>query len=402
MEQQTKSPKFLRQRKFLTVLPLLVTPFVALAFWALGGGRGMNTQGNNSRSSTGMNLNLPGANLKEDNKADKLAAYEKAESDSAKIRDLIRNDPYLKTQFDENDTMDNQKRFVSEKKYADPNEQKVYTKLDQLNKVLNETASASRVKNSFNPATAQNDIAKSEDAIKLQELMKKMNEKTSSPAAEDTEFRQLSGMLDKIMDIQHPERVKDRLQPNPSPGNKQTVYTISRKPALNNISLLGTITDSSQILPSNKFYGLETDSKASEQQNAIPAVVHENQTLVNGAEIKLRTLADLWVDGHRIPKDHFIYGTVSLNNERLIVSIKSIQDAGSVYPVKMEVYNMDGQQGIYIPGAITRDVLKQSTDNAIQSVALQSLDPSIGAQAASAGIETAKQLLSKKVKLVKV
>ena len=52
--------------------------------------------------------------------------------------------------------------------------------------------------------------------------------------------------------------------------------------------------------------------------------------------------------------------------------------------------------------AITRDVAKQSTDNALQSVALSSLDPSIGAQAASAGIETTKSLLSKKVRLVKV
>jgi hypothetical protein len=68
----------------------------------------------------------------------------------------------------------------------------------------------------------------------------------------------------------------------------------------------------------------------------------------------------------------------------------------------MEVYDMDGLAGIYIPGAISRDVAKQSTDNALQSVALGSLDPSLGAQAASAGIETAKNLLSKKVKLVKV
>lgn len=71
-------------------------------------------------------------------------------------------------------------------------------------------------------------------------------------------------------------------------------------------------------------------------------------------------------------------------------------------PVALSVYDMDGMAGIYIPGAITRDVAKQSTDNALQSVALNSLDPSIGAQAASAGIETAKTLISKKVKLVRV
>lgn len=421
MEQQTKSLKFLQQRKFLVVLPLLVTPFVTLAFWALGGGRGDHSENNGATASAGMNLNLPGAHLKEDTKADKLAAYEKAASDSARTRDLIRNDPYLTTQFDEHDTAYEQTGLLSGKKYADPNEAKVYAKLDKLNKVVNETASGSNIKSSdaygnthaqapagrtangdvYAPFAASENETRSEDAGRLQELMQKLNEKPGSPPTEDTELRQLNGMLDKIMDIQHPERVKERLQSNPSTANKQSIYTVSREPPAGNISLFGGA-DSSQVLPANTFYGLQTGSKASEQQNAIPAVVPENQTLVNGAEIRLRTLADLWVGGHRVPRDHFIYGTVSLNNERLVVSIKSIQDAGSVYPVKMEVYNLDGQQGIYIPGAITRDVLKQSADNAIQSVALQSLDPSIGAQAASAGIETAKQLLSKKVKLVKV
>jgi len=63
---------------------------------------------------------------------------------------------------------------------------------------------------------------------------------------------------------------------------------------------------------------------------------------------------------------------------------------------------MDGMNGIYIPGAITRDVAKQSADRTIQDIGLTSVDPSLGAQAASAGIEAARDLISKKVKLVKV
>ena len=55
-----------------------------------------------------------------------------------------------------------------------------------------------------------------------------------------------------------------------------------------------------------------------------------------------------------------------------------------------------------MPGAITRDVLKQSGDQAFQTMGITSLDPSLAAQAAGAGIETAKNLLSKKIKLVKV
>ena len=39
------SVKFLRQRKMMLVLPVLIIPFITMGFWALGGGEGQTTQG---------------------------------------------------------------------------------------------------------------------------------------------------------------------------------------------------------------------------------------------------------------------------------------------------------------------------------------------------------------------
>ena len=97
-----------------------------------------------------------------------------------------------------------------------------------------------------------------------------------------------------------------------------------------------------------------------------------------------------------------VSGLVSLENERLQVEIGSIRYNNSLFPVKLEVYDMDGLAGIYIPGAISRDVAKQSADNSLQLMELTTLVPSLKAQAAAAGINTVKSLLSKKVKQVKV
>lgn len=63
---------------------------------------------------------------------------------------------------------------------------------------------------------------------------------------------------------------------------------------------------------------------------------------------------------------------------------------------------MDGQEGIYIPGSINRTVAKESADNAIGGMNATTMDPSIGVQAASAGIAAAKSLFSRKIKLVKM
>ena len=125
-------------------------------------------------------------------------------------------------------------------------------------------------------------------------------------------------------------------------------------------------------------------------------------TLVNGAMVKLRLLNDIYIAGTLIPKESFVFGIATLDGERLQIEISSIRTGSSLFPVKLEVYDLDGLPEIYITGAITRDVAKQSADNSLQLMEIGTMDPSLKAQAAAAGISTTKNLLSKKVKQVKV
>jgi len=64
------SVKFLRQRKMMLVLPVLIFPFVTMGFWALGGGQ-VQAKNNLADNIKGLNLQLPDANLKDDKNADK-------------------------------------------------------------------------------------------------------------------------------------------------------------------------------------------------------------------------------------------------------------------------------------------------------------------------------------------
>src|SRR4051812_6337937 len=96
MKTETLSPQLLRKRKFLLGLPLLVLPFVTLLFWTLGGGKASNGQAHQTDPKQGLNTQLPDANLKEDKPLDKLSYYEKAASDSARRKGLIKDDPYYK------------------------------------------------------------------------------------------------------------------------------------------------------------------------------------------------------------------------------------------------------------------------------------------------------------------
>jgi hypothetical protein len=58
-------------------------------------------------------------------------------------------------------------------------------------------------------------------------------------------------------------------------------------------------------------------------------------------------------------------------------------------------------EGISVPEAVTGDALRDGAVNGVQTMDIMSFDPSMSAQLATAGINTAKGLLSKKVKRVK-
>lgn len=403
---ENHSPKFLRQRKMMLVLPALVIPFVTMAFWALGGGQG-NAGTNLSQNKQGLNLQLPDANLKDDRNADKLAFYNEADADSLKREENLRNDPYYKDSLltIQNlilpDTSESISAVPSYKglnyspyrQSTDANEQRIYQKINEINKQINHPETSVVVSSPVSHNSEGNEQFANE-IDRLQDMMQQMNDNPQS----DPEMDQLNGTLEKILDIQHPDRVKNKLKEK-SLKNKEQVFIISKQPVKNNVSLLDTSKSKKQT--ENKFYGIEKDSDT-EEQNTVEAVVHQTQTLVNGAVVKMRLLNDVYLNGSLVPRGNFVFGTAQLNDERLEININSVRNNNSLFPVKLEVYDMDGLPGIYIPGAISRDVAKQSADNSLQLMELTSMDPSFKAQAAATGINAAKSLLSKKVKQVKV
>lgn len=431
METKTHSLHFLRKRKFFLFLPLLVLPFTTLLFWTLGGGKGGNVQAGQSMAKGGLNAQLPDAYLKDDESLTKLSYYEKAASDSQKLEEQLKNDPYyLKHgkniteglhQKGDTGLMSMQDRLnvlntnsglntspYNNSAYSDPNEAKVYDKLSKLNRAMNGATLQSNRTKDYSPMSRNNQASvNSADIDRLEEMM---NRSRNGESGEDPELQQLNGMMDKILAIQHPERVKEKTRQTTGNENKGQVFAVTANSNNDNSSLLlssksAAVMDTprNNEVAANDFFSLVDDmDNVPKQANAIQAVVHETGTVVDGGTIKLRLQTDISVNGTLVPKGSFVFGIASLNGERLNIKINSLRYKSSLFPVQLSVVDMDGMEGIYVPGAITRDVGKNSTERAIQNIGIPTLDPSLSAQAASAGIEAAKTLLSKKVKLVKV
>jgi conjugative transposon TraM protein len=393
---------FLRKRKLMTVFPVIILPFITLLFWAGGGGTG-NAAPTDSIRKTGMNTELPDARLKE-TATDKLSLYQQALKDSLALAEEKRADPYANWEAAE-DTMSEADLAGLPEDWPqtsnDPyhlnnsgrgnNEQKVRQRLADLQRTLKEEPALQQ------PAAQPNH---SEELARLEHLMQQMQQTNSSNDAEtDPELTQLNGMLEKIIDIQHPDRAKEKLRQQ-SATNKGIVYPVTTQAPEIKADLLHPVE-----LPSgtndNSFFEEISNASIQSDNEAIPVVVHETQTLVMGATIKLRLLQDVYINGVMLPKGNFIFGTCAIEGERLTATIKNFRYNNALFPVNLTAFDMDGIEGIRIPGAITRDVTKQGLDQTIQGLELYNMDPSIAAQAASAGVATAKSLLSKKTKLIK-
>lgn len=118
----------------------------------------------------------------------------------------------------------------------------------------------------------------SRDVDRLEKLMSTMQ----GGGSEDQEMKQLSGMLEKVLDIQHPQRVRDA-------------------------------------------YLSGVNEAVEKQFSAIPAQVAAKQTLIQGAVLKLVLSDTVTISGVLLPKGHEIFGLCNLTNQRLLVDIKTIR-----------------------------------------------------------------------------
>lgn len=411
MEKKVITIKELKQRKMLLMLPILILPFLTMLFWTLGGGKGIAAV-NITEDNRGFNVALPDPKFKEDSALDKMSYYDKAAIDSLKLQEQIKKDPnysineffhdslLVSNELEKHPVMFRKgKTALNTSSPRGETEQKMYQKLEALQKAIAEppkSIDSDQDMREFEYKSSN--VPTSEEMKNLEQMMSAMN----TPSEPDPELKQLGGMLENILDIQHPERVQERLRQT-SKSQKGKVFAVNKKVEQEHItSLQGTGINQPATIKANSFYSLDETAGNDDVQNALEAVIHETQSIVNGSIVKLRLTGDVFINGTMIPRNSFVFGTAFLKGERLEVKISTIKFKSSIFPVELSVYDMDGISGIYIPGTINRDVAKASADRSMQSLGIEGLNDSWGVQAATMGVEAAKTLLSKKVKLIKV
>lgn len=267
--------------------------------------------------------------------------------------------------------------------------------------------------------TAAKDPEKEALKARIEELSKKIENETK----EDPVNRQLE-LIEKSYQL------ASRYWGNSSASQTQQVPVVSATPndgntGISPVSLVSESVVSSleqpipdttfikeYLQPRNYSFTTAVGSNKLIDRNTIKACIYSDQILMFGEKneaqyVNFRLLEAVCIGNSIIPPNSILSGIAQLQGTRLNITVENIHYAGKIYPVKLTVFDTDGQEGIYAPSSTERNAMKEAGASIGGSLGNSvSFTHSAGQQVAmdlSRGLmQAGSQYLSSKIKTAKV
>jgi conjugative transposon TraM protein len=146
-----------------------------------------------------------------------------------------------------------------------------------------------------------------------------------------------------------------------APARKNAVSALYREPS--DSAFLAHWSDTRN----RGFYTAGTKEQAVKPRNSIRACVQETQTVTGESGVRLRLLESAQTPGSTIPSGTVLTAHAKFQDGRLQLKVTSIELEGNIIPVDMAIYDLDGQQGLYVPYSPEMNALTEIASNMSQS-----------------------------------
>lgn len=146
-----------------------------------------------------------------------------------------------------------------------------------------------------------------------------------------------------------------------TPTRKNIVSALYREPSDSSFA-----PDWSQT-KNREFYTAGSIEQAVQPKNSIKACVHEAQTVVGETGVRLRLLEPAKTPQRTIPKGTIVTANAKFQNGRLQLKVTSVELEGNIIPVDITIYDLDGQQGLYVPYSPEMNALTEMAGNMSQT-----------------------------------
>jgi len=327
MKLNFKQPKY--------VLPLLVLPFLCLFFYVYHGNAARPTPVTKHQAGLNGSVGEVSSGVRRENLQDKLDAFRNTykETGGNTAVNVIPKEQSANITFKDNYSL-------AEKK-----------KLDSIDKAM-------KLKYGDRQSQADKPVADRSyvDAIN------RMNRKPKQPAAAVERpsdpmevFKKQMAFMDSLGRENDPAHQAEKQKEMARAKRKQLEAVQKALP----VNKAGTVAEGFNTVMPYK------------DRSFIKAVIDEDVTGYAGSRLRLRLLDDIIAGDVLVPKDTYIYALISgFSEQRVTVSIKSILSGGKILPVKLEVYDLDGLPGLYVPASAFRDFTKDLGGSSVQGVTI--------------------------------
>ena len=156
-----------------------------------------------------------------------------------------------------------------------------------------------------------------------------------------------------------------------------------------------------------KFQDAAVSTNSPQQKNSLLACVHQDQKITGEGVVKLRLLEAARIRGISLPEGTLLSAVAKLQNSRVSLKIVSIEAEGTIIPVEIIVYDLDGQQGLAAPVSGQVSALRDIAGNMGQSAGTnmmltRSAGQQIAADVSRGVVQGVSGYFSKSVKAPKV
>ena len=142
-------------------------------------------------------------------------------------------------------------------------------------------------------------------------------------------------------------------------------------------------------------------------RNTLSVVVDRTTTIRQGDFLRLRLAESARIEGMTLPPNTVLIAQSTIDGNRMKLHVTSVEHVGRILAVKLSAFDLDGQEGLAIPGSEEVSALKEvgagvgGTIGTSFTFASSAKDQLI-AEAARGVMQGASQLLQKKLRTIKV
>ncbi|HAP96417.1 conjugative transposon protein TraM [Epilithonimonas hominis] len=348
------------------ILPLIALPFVLMVGHFFNQfSEGMSKDKNQLTTSKDISTDFGSIGERSDikGKTDAYADFFDKKTDGRTMIDGFGDEQDSLQSFDDN-LSDRQKRYVDSLNYAREKEK------------LNNLSRQSRQQSYYNAMDGRQSRQREDEQYERSMKMLKMlngdndNPKNSESSegknneASDWKNQQMSLMREQMM-------LMDSIEKANNPELKEQAKALERMKK-NDKDVDFFLNSTLKVTKASKSADFNSIYKQKES-SFIKAVIDENIKGFLGSRIRIRLLEDVYVGNTKITKGTPLYALISgFSLQRVNLYIVSVMHQNEILPINLNIYDIDGMEGLYVPSSAFREMTRTMGQNIVQGQNLSS------------------------------